>query len=72
MGSKNNNLYLNGEGYPDPTAFKTIKRVDNASMEENDRFHELLETLFYITENAGFEVKGRIVLKDKITGRVWR
>ena len=42
------------------------------SMEESDRFHDLLDTIFYITELAGFEIEGRIVLKDCKTGKVWR
>lgn len=62
----------NGSGYPDPTAYKAITKVDQESMEENDRFHDLLDTIFYITELAGFEIEGHIVLKDCKTGRVWR
>ena len=54
------------------TAFKAIKHADRASLDESDRFHKLLDTILYIIKLAGFEVEGRIVLKDKKTGRVWR
>lgn len=74
--NRENDIKRNGEGYFDPTAYHAIK---NASMEENrptfaedDRFHQLLETIFYIAENADFEIQGRIILKDKKTGRIWR
>ena len=36
------------------------------------RFFKTLHTIFHIAELAGFEVQGRILLKDKKTGKVWR
>lgn len=63
-----NNPFRNSSGYSDPTAYEAIKRVD----EEENRFHKLLHTIFYICEMAGFEIDGRIVLVDKRNGRVWR
>ena len=68
----NDDIAKNGSGYSDPTAYRAIKNVENLSLEESDRFHNLLDTLFYITELAGFEIEGRIVLKDTTTGRIWR
>lgn len=64
----------NGSGYYDPTAYQAIKNIlkDEPSFEESDRFHELLDTIFYITELAGFHIEGRIIIKDKKTGRVWK
>ena len=47
---------------------EAIKNID----EEDDRFHKLLNTLFYICKIADFEIEGRIVLKDKKTGKTWR
>lgn len=54
----------NAEGYPDPTAY--INR------EEDERFHRLLHTLFYLCELADFKIEGRIILVDKRNGWVWR
>ena len=65
-------------GYPshkDPTANKAISKItkeDLARMDEEDRFYNLLDTLTYIIDLAGFEIEGHIVLKDKSNGRVWR
>ena len=36
------------------------------------RFHQLLNTLFSLCELADFHIEGRVVLKDKRTGKVWR
>ena len=60
-------LLRNGAGYIDPTACVALKKL-----EEEERFHKLLHTIFYICENAGFHVEERIVLKDLRTGRVWK
>lgn len=49
----------NAEGYPDPTAYEALKNIDR---EEDERFHRLLHTLFYLCELAGFEIEGRIIL----------
>ena len=70
--AKDNDIRKNGSGYSDPTAYKAIKNVDTQNTEESDRFHNLLDTIFYITKLAGFEIEGRIILKDTTTGRVWR
>lgn len=54
----------NAEGYSDPTAYEALKN--------DERFHRLLHTLFYLCELADFEIEGRIILVDKRNGRVWR
>lgn len=69
---KDNDLKRNGSGYYDPTAYKAIKNTERATLEESDRFHDLLDAIRYIVKLAGFEIEGRIVLKDKRNGRVWR
>lgn len=51
---------------PNYEALKNIER------EEDERFHRLLHTLFYLCELADFEIEGRIILVDKRNGRVWR
>ena len=61
-------LRRNAEGYFDPTAYAGMKNMEK----EDERFHKLLHTIFYLCELAGFDIEGRIVLVDKKTGRVWR
>lgn len=70
--SRYNKSMRNASGYVDLTAYGAIKNANNVTLEESSRFHNLLDTIFYIIELAGFEVKGRIVLKDKKTGKTWR
>lgn len=66
--SKGDDLKRNGSGYYDPTAYDALKNIKD----EEDRFHRLLNTIFYICKLAGFEIEGRIVLIDKETGRIWK
>ena len=79
-----NNLQTNAEGYPDPTAYYAIKHVEeegetkNMSLkksrkkDEEERFCKLLSTIRDICDLSGFSIEGRIVLKDKKTGKTWR
>ena len=64
-----NNPRKNSEGYYDLTAFEAIQNLER---EEEERFHKLLHTLFYLCDLAGFEVQERIVLLDKKTKKVWK
>ena len=61
-------LRRNASGCVDPTAYQAIKNLDR----EDDDFHKLLRTIFNICELSGFQIEGRIVLVDKVTGKVWR
>lgn len=70
MGYKNDPRY-NESGYPDLTAYEAIKNVDR-ELEAEERFKKLLSTIFYICDLAGFHIEGRLVVKDKKTGKVWR
>lgn len=63
-------LRKNSEGYPDPTAYEAIKRVEAA--EEEARVKKLLKTIFTVCDLAGFRVDGRIALEDLKTGKIWR
>ena len=61
-------LRRNASGCVDPTAYQAIKNLDR----EDDDVHKLLRTIFNICELSGFQIEGRIVLVDKVTGKVWR
>ena len=69
MGNDDKSLRKNASGYSDPTAYKAIVRADKHNYY---RFKSLLNSIFKLCEAAGFQVEGRIVLKDKKTGIVWR
>lgn len=65
-----NDLRKNASGYYDPTAYKAIMKAD--ANEDTERFHKLLDTIFTICELSDFHIEGRLVIKDKRTGKVWR
>lgn len=64
----------NGSGYFDPTAYEAIKNLDGSACpgSEDARFHKLLDAIFNICELSGFHIEERIVIRDKITGKIWR
>ena len=58
----------NSEGYFDMTSYKATKKVDQ---NEKERFHKLLHTIFHLCELAGFELVGRVTLRDRKTNHIW-
>lgn len=70
MGSKNDPRY-NASGCLDLTAYQAIEKADREA-EAEARYKKLLNTIFYICDLAGFHIEGRITIKDKKSGKVWR
>lgn len=62
----------NNEGYPDPTAYEAVKRIEKRSSDDIYRLDKLLKTIFDICELSGFHVEERIVLRDTRSGRIFR
>lgn len=65
-------MYKNSEGYGDPTAGEAVKMVAKEEKKRNDSVTSLITMLKQIISLAGFELVGRIVLKDKETGKEYR
>lgn len=65
-------LRKNAEGYADPTAFNGMKPVIKQEADLDGRVAFLIKVLKFIIRSAGFELIGRIVIKDKETGKVFR
>lgn len=62
----------NSEGYVDIVPYRAIKSLDkNSVSKETAHFRKTLRAIFCICELAGFRVRGRIVLEDLKTGKVW-
>ena len=61
----------NASGYMDPTAYEAIRNVEREA-EAEERFKKLLNTIFYICDLAGFHIEGRLTIRDKKTGKIWR
>lgn len=70
----------NAEGYPDPTATKAFENISRKERQEElkrdaetmEVIKRLIPVLKKTADFAGFEIVGRIVLKDKATGKEWR
>lgn len=71
MGNKDNPRN-NSEGYADPTAYEGTKNIIREENIQQKRITELMNVLRYIIDKAGFELKYRIVLVDKKTGKEYR
>lgn len=66
----------NGEGYADPTAGGAWNRIKEKERQKEAarmaRLNNLIPVLKQVTELAGFEIVGRVTLKDKATGKEYR
>lgn len=61
----------NASGCMDLTAYEAIRNIEQEAKAE-ERFKKLLSTIFYICDLAGFLIEGRLEIRDKKTGKVWR
>lgn len=64
----------NPSGLPDPTrtrAEEKISKEESAAKDER-RIGDLVHVIRYISENAGFEIMGRITFVEKHTGKIFR
>lgn len=59
--------YRNSEGYKDPTAGEAISSADRPPKQ----IVEVIRLIKSVASLAGFEVVGRIRLRDRETGREW-
>ena len=66
----------NSEGYHDPaagTAWNNMRREERRQEAERlSMISNLIPVMKQTAELAGFEVVGRITLKDKVTGKEYR
>lgn len=62
----------NGEGYYDPTAGKALERVRREEREREADISMLMTMIKQIISLAGFELVGRITIRDKVTGREYK
>lgn len=68
----NRNPKFNANGCADPTAFETLKPIikEDAALEK--KVHNVVNCVKFIVDWAGFELIGRIQIKDKKSGREFR
>lgn len=67
---------MNAEGYADTTADEAVGHVTKEEKmkrrETPTNVMQVINMMKAIASVAGFEVVGRIHLKDKVTGKEWR
>ena len=61
-------MFKNGEGYRDPTPGEANKEADK----EPDNIRCLRKTFREIAGLLGYEIVGRITIRDRKTKRTWR
>lgn len=66
--SVHNDLKRNASGCKDPTAYEAIRRVDS----DRERFEKVLATIFNVCDLADFHIEGRITIRDKRTGEIYK
>lgn len=65
--------YKNCEGYSDPTAGGAMAVVKREEVQElTDKNHKLIQVIRNVVDLAGFEIVGRVTLKHKKSGRVFK
>lgn len=64
----------NYEGYADPTAADAISSADREKKERemSELNHWAITTMRSVADSAGFEIVGRITLKHKRTGKIFK
>lgn len=62
----------NAEGYPDPTAAAGMSRVIREENASQWRVNTLIASIKGFLAVSDFELVGRIVIRDKKTGREYR
>ena len=69
-------MYRNGEGYTDPTPGAAWSNIQRTAKKQNEKYPAVIGNLIPLmkqtAELAGFEVVGRITLRDKATGKEYR
>lgn len=62
----------NAEGYTDPTASAAVSQINREENEVDKRAYDLIKVLKYVIRTSGFELIGRIQLKDTKSGREYK
>lgn len=66
------NPYFNDSGCADPTAYEALQPIIKEDRELERKVHNIINTLKFIVDWAGFEFIGRIQIKHKKSGKEFR
>lgn len=67
--NRKDNIRYNGSGYYDPTAYKAIKNIRE---DKENKAKKVIKTIQNVCHLAGFEIVGRVTLRDVDTGEVFK
>lgn len=64
--------YRNSEGYSDPTAGAAMEVINKEEQEVEKLNHKVIQSFRLLIDLAGFEIVGRVTLKHKKSGRIFK
>ena len=64
--------YKNSEGYVDPTAGAAMAAATKEEWDVDKLNHKVMQSFRLLVDLAGFEIVGRITLKHKKSGRIFK
>lgn len=64
--------YKNCEGYSDPTAGVAIGSAKKDEQDIDKLNHKVMQSFRLLVDLAGFEIVGRITLRHKKSGRIFK
>lgn len=64
--------YRNSEGYSDPTAEAAMAVTNKEEQEVEKLNHKVIQSFRLLVDLAGFEIVGRVTLKHKKSGRIFK
>ena len=65
--------YRNPEGYPDPTPYHAIRNIEYPERDSADiQAYRLIKCLLVLLDINGYELVGRLNIRDKHTGREYK
>lgn len=64
----NGKPWLNNSGCPDPTAYEAMKRLNLV----DDNAHKVITTIKNILDLSGFELVGRIQIRHRKSGKIYK
>ena len=73
---ENKKPWLNGSGCPDPTAYDAIENIRKEEKIQNqpidEKANKVISVVKNILELSGFELIGRIQIKHKKSGKIYK
>lgn len=64
--------YKNSEGYSDPTAGVAMGSANKQEQEIDKLNHKVMQSFRLLLDLAGFEIVGRVTLRHKKSGRIFK